>query len=204
MNFFCHFLVWQGTCCLAVFPKYLNTLGSCCAQKSHSLDAQWIVRSKKAFLSGAETKNNSSLTMNFYYALLCDRNGKIFVVFWYEWIHNHLFHLWTLLILLKGLKPSRCQGNPYRWLVAQVGNTDKREGTEDWGRERQIRKLREEKIQREREASGSLLSSFRGACDHSHHTLHTKFAPYALVAVQSNSGKDLCVLSSEGKWWWLS
>lgn len=67
--------------------------------------------------------------------------------------------------------------------------------------EREIKKVKEGETQREQEASGGLRSSFRGACDHSHHTLHTKFAPYALVAVQSNSGKDPCVLSSEGKCW---
>lgn len=41
----------------------------------------------------------------------------------------------------------------------------------------------------EQHASGSLLHSSRGACDHSHHTLRTKFAPYALAAVQFSSGK---------------
>lgn len=66
-------------------------------------------------------------------------------------------------------------------------------------RQREEDKETERERQREQEASGSLWSSFRRACDRSHHTLHTKFAPYALVAVQSNSGKDPCVLSSEGK-----
>lgn len=82
-------------------------------------------------------------------------------------------------------------------LVAQVRNKEKRKNREVYGRE--TKKLREEKTQRAREASGRLLSSFRRACDHSHHTPHTKCAPYALVAVQSNSGKDPCVLSSKGK-----
>lgn len=64
--------------------------------------------------------------------------------------HMTVLHLWTLLILLKGLKHSRCQGKPHRWLVAQVVNTDNREGTEDWGR------ARDKETERKRQRAGSL------------------------------------------------
>lgn len=47
-----------------------------------------------------------------------------------------MLHLWPYWILFKGLKHSRCWGQPFRWLVAQVGNAEKREGAEDWGREK--------------------------------------------------------------------
>lgn len=115
-----------------------------------------------------------------------------------EWIRNHA----PFVNFNDSVQRAETQQVPRETIQVISGTSGKHREKRGQRRLRQREEDKETergKRQREREASGGLWSSFRRACDRSHHTLHTKFAPYALVAVQSNSGKDPCVLSSEGK-----
>lgn len=72
---------------------------------------------------------------------------------WFSSMNGYItmLHLSALLFLFRRLKHSRCQGKPSRWLVAQVGNPEKRDCTEEWGREIKSRK--------DAERAGSLWQS---------------------------------------------